>query len=130
MIHNKEAPTILLVDDDEDLLAMVSYKLKKEGFQTLISINGERVKEIVDLSRPDLILLDIHMQGIHGGDICKQIKADPLTRSIPILLFSANENIKTIREECGADGFLVKPLEGDVLMATLQQYLHHVGASG
>lgn len=120
----KGTPIVLLVDDDEDLLHIIDHKLKVEGFKTLLSLNGEKVWEIITLSRPDLVLLDIHMRGINGGDICKDIKSDPITAAIPVLLFSANDNIKTITDECGADGFITKPLESKVLINAIQHFLY------
>ncbi|HEV7779804.1 MAG TPA: response regulator [Chitinophagaceae bacterium] len=120
---NNILPTVLVVDDDEDLLHIIGFKLRAEGFHTLISQNGENVRDIITQNKPDLILLDLHMQGIDGGDICREIKSDPLTCSIPVLLFSANDNIKTIQKECGADGFISKPLENNVLVSAIQHYL-------
>lgn len=117
--------TVLVVDDDEDLLQIVDIKLKVEGFHTLLSLNGERVREIIAQSPPDLVLLDIHMQGISGGDICREIKSDPTTSSIPVILFSANDNVKTIQEECGADGFVTKPWEDNKLIETIYHHLHY-----
>jgi CheY-like chemotaxis protein len=122
-IEYKAAFTVLLVDDDEDLLHIVDLKLKAEGFQTLISVNGADVGGIIAQKRPDLVLLDLHMQGVDGGDICKDIKNNPHTSSIPVLLFSANDNIKTIKEECGADGFIRKPFQAKNLTQTILRYL-------
>ena len=126
-IENNTAPVVLLVDDDEDLLNIVDQILQAEGFQTVLSLNGEKLREIITLNRPDIILLDIHMQGINGGDICREIKNDPNTVGIPLLLFSANDNIKTITNECGADGYITKPLEIEVLISTIQYFLKKSG---
>jgi DNA-binding response OmpR family regulator len=122
-IECKAAPTVLLVDDDEDLLHIVELKLKAEGFQILISLNGDNVRGIIAHYRPDLVLLDLHMQGVDGSDICKDIKSDPHISSIPILLFSANDNIKAIKEECGADGYIAKPFQTKNLAQTIQRYI-------
>jgi CheY-like chemotaxis protein len=118
------ALTVLLVDDDEDLLHIIEKKLKVEGLHTILSLNGEKVREIITLSRPNLVLLDIHMQGIDGGDICRAIKDDPCTADIPVLLFSANDNIRTITEQCGADGYITKPPASKTFIDTIQYFLH------
>jgi DNA-binding response OmpR family regulator len=123
---NRPSPTVLVVDDDEDLLHIIDFILKTEGFHTLISLNGEGLRDIITQSKPDLVLLDIHMQDIDGGDICREIKSNPFTQSTLVLLFSANDDIKNIAEECGADGFISKPLEGKVLIDTIMHLLNKV----
>jgi CheY-like chemotaxis protein len=89
----------------------------------VISVNGKGIKGILDQHKPDLVLLDLHMQGVDGENICKEIKSDPLTTSIPVLLFSANANIETIKEDCGADGFITKPLNAHLLKQAIESYL-------
>ncbi len=103
-------PSILLIDDDEDLLKLMSKKLTKEGCAVNISQNGEKVSEIIEAQQPDCILLDIHMDGVNGSDICKRLKSQEHTRNIPVLLLSANHNIEKIAAICGADGHIEKPL--------------------
>lgn len=115
--------TVLVVDDDKDLLQLVDLKLQAEGFHTLLSLNGENIREIITRSRPDLVLLDIHMNGVNGGDICRDIKSNPATSSIPVLLFSANENIEQIKEECGADGFIKKPFQDPHFKDAIEEFL-------
>jgi DNA-binding response OmpR family regulator len=121
--ENIPIPTILVVDDDQELLNLMEFKLQIEGFHPIVSLNGQHIREIITQSPPDLILLDIQMKGVDGGDICKQIKADPDTANIPILMFSANENIRMITKECGADGFITKPFQTDNFRNTIRQYL-------
>lgn len=120
---NGLSPSVLVVDDDLDLLLLIHFKLKAAGFRAMTSLNGEKVWEIISQTRPDIVLLDIQMKGIFGNDICKKIKANPLTAGIPVLLFSANDNIDIITKECGADGFITKPLKDEYFRNTLQQYL-------
>ncbi len=121
--NNNGVYTILIVDDEADLLEIIDFKLKAEGFETLLSLNGEQVWEIITQFKPDIVLLDLHMQGVDGGDICKQIKTDPATCSIPVLIFSANDNVKAIQEDCGADGFITKPFEDNILIKTIHRFL-------
>ncbi|MDB5280601.1 response regulator [Ferruginibacter paludis] len=104
-------PAILLIDDDKDLLEILRRKLVKEGCVVNISQNGAKISEMIVESTPDCILLDIHMEGINGTDICKKLKSQAQTSDIPVLLLSANHNIEKIAALCGADGYISKPLD-------------------
>jgi len=106
-------PTVLVVDDDEDMLLMMQYRLLAEGYIPLLSPNGYNVMDIISQRHPDIVLMDIHMQGISGGDICHQIKSNPEIASIPIVMFSANDNIEAVSKECGADAFMTKPFTSE-----------------
>ena len=113
-----------MVDDDEDALFLMKRTLQSHGYNTTVSPNGENMMDIITQSPPDMILLDIHMKGIDGGTICQLIKTNRTTAGIPILMFSANENIATITSQCGADGYIKKPFEPSQLKKTMQQILH------
>jgi CheY-like chemotaxis protein len=116
---------ILVVDDDEDVLFLMKRTLQSHGYNTTFSPNGENMMDIITQSPPDMILLDIHMNGIDGGTICQLIKTNKTTASIPVLMFSANEDIASITKQCGADGYIKKPIEPLQLKETIQQILHH-----
>ena len=102
-------PEVLVVDDDEDMLIVMQHMLMAEGYIPLISPNAQNAMEILSHRTPAMILLDLRMIGIDGGDICRQIKSDPYTSSIPVIILSANVNIESIAKECGADACLPKP---------------------
>ena len=104
-------PAILVIDDDKDLLDLLRIKLVKEGCEVNISRNGAKINELIAEKNPDCILLDIHMEGINGTDICKKLKSQENTSNIPILLLSGNHNIEKIAAICGADGHISKPLD-------------------
>lgn len=116
---------ILVVDDDEDVLFLMKRTLQSEGYDTSISPNGENMMDIITQSPPDMILLDIHMKGVDGGTICQLIKTNQTTCDIPVIMFSANENIAAITKQCGADGYIKKPFEPTQLKQAIQQILHH-----
>ena len=116
-------PSVLLADDDEDLLLLMKMKMKAEGFSVQVSYNGDHIYEMVESYHPDIILLDITMRGINGGDICKHLKTDKKTRDIPVVLFSANDNIKTIAKECGANDCLDKPFNNLLMKKKLLDVL-------
>lgn len=100
---------ILVADDDNDLLQLVKFQLQKEGFIVQLSLNGRGITRMAAQEHPDVILLDITMDGISGDDICKKLKSDNATASIPVIMFSANDNIEQVMTNCGANDFLRKP---------------------
>lgn len=110
-------PRILIVDDDEDLLLVMNLTLKSEGFDVQVSFNGDGFFEILQQHRPDVILMDITMEGVEGGTLCRHVKMNEDTRAIVLFMFSANRNVEQITRECGADGYVSKPFE----MADLRQ---------
>lgn len=105
------ALTVLVVDDDEDMLFMMQQVLIAEGYNPIFSPNGHRVMEIITQHPPDLILMDLNLHGLNGAALCKAIKNSPFTARIPIVLFSANENLKAAKLGCGADAYLNKPFD-------------------
>ncbi|MET0634872.1 MAG: response regulator [Chitinophagaceae bacterium] len=111
--------TIVIADDDRDLLMLVKMRLEAEGFKVAISINGEDISRIAVEKHADIILLDISMDGISGEDICKQLKNHKKTSFIPVVLFSANEDIREVAETCGADDYVPKPFSLDLIKEKL-----------
>ena len=120
---NNDRRTVLIVDDDEDLLILIQHALSAEGYDPICSPNGVNITSIVTRKRPDIVLLDIHMNGRDGAIICKELKENPETASIPVIMFSANANIDNISRECGADGYITKPFNSDQFRETFRQVL-------
>jgi len=120
---NNTRGTVLIVDDDEDLLILIQHALFVEGYDPICSPNGVNIMSIVTRKRPDIVLLDIHMNGTDGITICKELKRNPETASTPVIMFSANENIKAVSLECGADGYITKPFKTDDFRETLRRVL-------
>lgn len=117
----KNRRTVLIVDDDEDLLILIQHALSLEGFDPICSPNGVNIKSIVERKRPDIVLLDIRMNGTDGIKICKELKGNPETASIPVIMLSANTNLKALSMECGADGYITKPFKTDEFRETLRK---------
>jgi DNA-binding response OmpR family regulator len=115
--------TVLVVDDDEDLLILIQHALSVEGFDPICSPNGVNVMSIVNRKHPDIILLDIHMNGIEGTDICREIKQNPETSSTPVIMFSGSDDIKAVSQQCGADGYISKPFSSDHFRETFRKVL-------
>ncbi|WP_256009072.1 response regulator [Desertivirga xinjiangensis] len=109
---------ILVVDDDPAILDSVEVMLDFEGFGVSKLSKGSDVLALTD-DLPDLILLDIWLSGEDGKEICKQLKAKPQTRGIPIILVSASRELEKSAKEAGADDFLAKPFEMNVLISKI-----------
>lgn len=114
---------IIVADDEEDVLLLVGRVLAKEGFEVRVSYNAENIMELIEIQRPDMILMDIRMKGRDGGEICKRLKGDAATSQIPVVLFSANHDIEQIASECGADDCIVKPFNAEAARRTLSKVL-------
>ncbi len=124
----KRTETILIVDDDSVNLMLVRKLISQRyNYELLEAIDGDSALAIAR-SNPDLdlILLDVQMPDISGIEVCRQLKADESTRNIPIVLISAvHTNDASIREglEAGADGYITKPIEDNMLKAWIQAAL-------
>lgn len=113
--------TILVADDDEAIVEAMQMLLEDDGYAVITTIDGKNVKKLCS-RKPDMIFLDIWMSGIDGKTICLDIKKDPVTSHIPIVLFSANRDTREISLECGADDFILKPFEIKDLLALAHKY--------
>jgi CheY-like chemotaxis protein len=127
MEQKSTRPLILVVDDEEDLLNLMEITLRREGYDVHLCPGGHTLEKCMESNRPDIVLLDIRMAGVDGGEICRNLKSDPETSDIPIILFSANDNIEKIARECGADDYLIKPFEPSVAREKFKNILatHH-----
>ena len=125
-----KAARILIVDDDEVNVIILEWILKK-NYHVEIAASGELALEMVfSLPKPDLILLDIMMPGMSGIDVCKKLKANPLSRNIPVLFVSAVDldNIKTSALAAGGAGFINKPFSRAEILAQMQVHLEIANA--
>jgi CheY-like chemotaxis protein len=99
---------ILVIDDDPDILEVVQAILIGQDYRVQTSLNGACLQRL-ESDQPDLILLDVLLQGEDGRELCQQLKGREQTRHIPVILFSANFAANESIAACGADGFLPKP---------------------
>ncbi|MBN8787538.1 MAG: response regulator [Terrimonas sp.] len=116
-------PSILFADDDEDLLELAKLKLSKSGFRVRISHNAHNIANMISEERPDLILLDVSMQGIDGRDICQALKNHKATSDIPVIIISGNNDIKNTALMCGADDYIEKPFHTETVKQKIQSML-------
>jgi two-component system alkaline phosphatase synthesis response regulator PhoP len=121
MMSNKR---ILVVDDDPGILASLQLLLEDAGYEVQTSTrDGEVIQQLLQTQAPDLILLDILLSGHDGRTICKNLKSHEDTRHIPIILMSAHPNSEAMSEEAGADSFLAKPFDMDVLLEQIEMLI-------
>ncbi len=116
---------ILVVDDEEDLAELVRYNLSKEGYVVTCVGSGELALGEARAQVPDLIVLDLLLPKVDGLDVCKQLKSDPKTQHIPIVMLTAkSEEVDMVTGlECGADDYITKPFSPRVLLARIRSVL-------
>ncbi|MBN1141923.1 MAG: response regulator [Deltaproteobacteria bacterium] len=117
--------TILIIEDEEDILALIHYNLTKDGYRVMGTASGEEGLEAALRNRPDLILLDLMLPGLNGIEVCRKLKAAPDTASIPIIMVTAKGEEPDIVAglEMGADDYLTKPFSIRVLSARVKAVL-------
>lgn len=102
---------IFVIDDEKDILEIVKINLEKEGFEVYCFLNGKEALEGISKNKPDLIVLDIMMQGIDGYDFCRMIRSSEHYKTLPIIFLSAKseEFDKVLGLELGGDDYITKP---------------------
>jgi DNA-binding response OmpR family regulator len=105
------AATVLVADDDADILRFMELNLRLEGFQVVTARDGADALAKAVAIRPDLVLLDVRMPGIDGYTICARIRADARLAAVPVIIVTANYGSAEVEaaRRAGADDFLVKP---------------------
>lgn len=107
----KKPKTILCVDDEHDILDILSYNLKKEGYNVYTADAGDKAIQMMERIKPDLFLLDVMMPGIDGLEVCKSVRANPHVKDALIMFLTAkvDEVDEIIGLEFGADDYVTKP---------------------
>ena len=117
--------TILVVDDEEDIVELVSYNLKKEGFAVDAAYDGETALKKIKSSPYGLIVLDLMLPGVQGLELCRIIRNDPAIAATPIVMLTAKgeEVDKVLGLEIGADDYMIKPFSPRELVARVKAIL-------
>lgn len=120
---NKE--NILVVEDEEDILELVSYNLSKEGYDINSVSSGEEALEVLKKKIPDLVVLDLMLPGIDGLEVCKLLKNNHKTDRVPVIMLTAKGEEEDIVKglETGADDYITKPFSPKVLSARIKTVL-------
>jgi phosphate regulon transcriptional regulator PhoB len=121
---------VLIVEDEPDIVELLSYNLKKEGFLTWSARNGSEALKMIRSEKYDLIVLDIMLPEIDGLELCRILKADSATSRIPIIMLTARseEVDKVVGLELGADDYITKPFSPRELVARVKAVLRRSAA--
>jgi|OpeIllAssembly_1097287.scaffolds.fasta_scaffold308580_2 CheY-like chemotaxis protein len=116
---------ILVVDDNEVHLRLISKMLTMEGYHVLTSQNTIEAIEAIVSKQPDLIILDVRMPGMNGYDFCKILRKPPYEVQVPIVMLTAvrGEDERVLAKEAGANGVWSKPFDIDIVAADIAKFL-------
>jgi DNA-binding response OmpR family regulator len=118
-------PKILVVDDEPDALEVLGFKLREAGFSPLFATDGLKALAAVRAERPDLVVLDLMLPELDGLEVCKILRRDPITATIPILMLTAKaaEVDRVVGLELGADDYVTKPFSLRELVLRIRKLL-------
>jgi two-component system phosphate regulon response regulator PhoB len=117
--------TVLVVEDEPDVVDILRYNLERAGFEILIATSGDSGLDLARTMRPDIIVLDLMLPGMTGQEVCRALKGDPNTETLPVIMLTAkgelHERVKGL--ELGADDYVTKPFSPRELVLRLQALL-------
>ncbi len=116
---------VLLVEDEQDVAELIRYNLTKEGYDVVLSANGNDALRLTREHRPDVLLLDIMVPQLNGWEVCRRLKKDPDLAQIPVIMVSGRveEGDKVLGFEVGADDYVTKPFSPRELIARIRAVL-------
>jgi DNA-binding response OmpR family regulator len=122
--------TILVIDDEKDLIELVRYNIEAAGFDVIAAMDGKSGLDIATRHRPNLIVLDLMMPGIDGLEVCRWLRTRPETAAIPVIMLTAraSETDQVVGLELGADDYVTKPFSPRELVARVRAILRRIGA--
>jgi two-component system phosphate regulon response regulator PhoB len=117
---------VLVVEDEKDIIDLIEYHLKQSGFSVIKALDGPSGLELARKEKPSLIILDLMLPEMDGKDICRALKSNPLTKSIPIIMLTAKaeEVDRIVGFELGADDYVTKPFSPRELVLRVKAILH------
>jgi two-component system, OmpR family, phosphate regulon response regulator PhoB len=121
--------SVLVIDDERDLLSLLDFNLRASGFETLLAASGEEALSTLRRRVPDIVVLDLMLPDVPGTEICRQMKADPRTRQVPVVMVTAkgDEVDRVVGFELGADDYVTKPFSVRELVLRLRSVLRRAG---
>ncbi len=125
------AKKILLADDEADIVALVSARLKASGYEVIPATDGETALKLAKEQGPDMVILDVMMPKLDGYKVCRLLKFDSRYKGIPVMMLTARTQPEDIQlaTECGADAYMTKPLDSKEFIAKIAQLLQSKGAA-
>lgn len=128
-----EKPTILLVDDEQKVLDLITFRLQLLGYRVITAGSGEEAFSQAEAHHPDLIILDVTMPGLDGLMVCSRLKKSDALSATPILMLTARSGVEDVNKAmaAGADDYLVKPYDPAVLQMKIRSHLgaHQAGSA-
>ena len=123
------AKTILIVDDEKDILDLLQFNLEAEGYETITAVDGEKALERAASDKPDLIILDIMLPGKDGWEVIRELSNNEKTHTIPVIFLTAKDSEidEVVGLELGADDYIVKPIAMRKLLARVKKVLKSSG---
>jgi len=112
---------LLIIEDDINMLNLMGYLFEVSEFEIVESQKPIPIPEIVRLN-PSIVVIDCFLDSAQPGEeMCLEMKSDPTTNNIPVILFSSSPHLKTIAHDCGADAFIAKPFELDHFVKVVRE---------
>lgn len=115
--------TILVVDDDPDILDAIEMVLEDEGYDVVTSEQGAYVEQLEKEKIPDLLVLDVMLSGRDGRELCRKLRQKEETKNLPVVMISAHPSMRKSVLEVGANEFLAKPFRIEKLLETIENYV-------
>jgi len=130
-VTEREAPLVLVADDEEDIRSLVSVRLKRAGYDVITAADGEEALLLVAARLPDLVVLDMMMPKATGLEVARNMREQAATKDIPIILLTARAQEADVVSgfEAGADDYMKKPFSPQDLQARVQALLERSAAS-
>jgi len=124
--------TVAIIEDEQNIIELVKYNLDREGYRTVTANTGKKGLDVVRQELPDLVILDLMLPELDGISVCKQLRAEQQTKSIPIIILTAKseEADRVLGLEMGADDYVTKPFSPRELVARVRAVLRRSGAGG
>jgi len=124
------AKTILVIDDEKDIVELVAYNLLKEGYKVVKAYDGDQALQYIKTNQPDLIILDLMLPEIDGIEICRYIRKNTLTEKLPVIMLTAKSEVidRIIGLEIGADDYITKPFNVRELLARVKAVFRRTDA--
>lgn len=123
--------TIVVVEDEQDILELLEFHLEQEGFKTITEMDGAKAMDVIVQEHPDLVILDIMLPGMTGTEVCKELKQKKETRDIPIIILTAKaeEIDRVVGFELGAEDYVTKPFSPRELILRVKAILKRLNAT-
>jgi DNA-binding response OmpR family regulator len=123
--------TILVVDDERDLVELLRYNLQRGGYEVACAYDGNEAIDAAQRHRPDLVVLDLMLPGEDGLEVCRRLRADQKTAKVPIIMLTAKaaETDRIVGLELGADDYVTKPFSPRELVARVRAVLRRTASS-